>query len=101
MQTAVTKIKEIIWLAQFVEKIESQHGVSIDDVEQAFANRPRIQRFERGDVRGEDLYRLLGRTDSGRRIAVFFVLKARGRALVVSARDMTVGEKKIYGKIKD
>ena len=101
MQTAVTKIKEIIWLAQFVEKIESQHGVSIDDVEQAFANRPRIQRFERVDVRGEDLYRLLGRTDSGRRIAVFFVLKARGRALVVSARDMTVGEKKIYGKIKD
>ncbi len=100
MPAAVTKIKEIIWVAQFVEKIESKHGVSTDEVEQAFAGRPLIQRFERGDVRGEDLYRLLGRTDSGRRIAVFFVLKARERALIISARDMTAGEKKIYGKIK-
>ena len=40
MQTAVTKIKEIIWLAQLVEKIESRHGVSTDVVEQAFAGHP-------------------------------------------------------------
>ncbi len=96
----MTKIKEIIWVAQFVEKIENKHGIRTDEVEQAFAGHPRIHRFERGNIRGEDLYRLLGRTDSGRRIAVFFVLKAGGSALIISARDMTAGEKKIYGKIK-
>ena len=94
------KIKEIIWLAQFVEKIESKHGVTTEEVERAFGNRPLIHRFERGDVRGEDLYRMLGRTDSGRLLAVFFIMKPGERALVISARDMTDGEKRSYGKSK-
>lgn len=94
------KIKEIIWLAQFVEKIESKHGVTTEEVEQAFGNRPLIHRFERGNVRGEDLYRMLGRTDSDRGLAVFFIMKPSERALVISARDMSAGEKKSYGKSK-
>ncbi len=94
------KIKEIIWLAQFVEKIERKHGVTTEEVEQAFGTRPLIHRFERGDVRGEDLYRMLGRTDGGRGLAVFFIMKPNERALVISARDMTDGEKKSYGKFK-
>jgi hypothetical protein len=28
-------ITELIWLTQFVEKIESKHGVNTDEVEQA------------------------------------------------------------------
>jgi len=96
----VLKIKEIIWLAQFVEKLEAKHGVTTEEVEQAFGNRPLIHRFERGDVRGEDLYRMLGRADSGRRLAVFFIMKPGERALIISARDTTDGEKKIYGKSK-
>jgi hypothetical protein len=96
----VLKIREIIWLAQFVEKIERKHGVTTDEVEQAFGNRPLIHRFERGDVHGEDLYRMLSRTDSGRQLAVFFIMKPGERVLVIFARDMTGGEKKSYGKSK-
>jgi hypothetical protein len=44
---------------------------------------PKTQGFERGDVRGEDLYRMLGRTVSGRYLAVFFIYKEGGRALVI------------------
>jgi hypothetical protein len=35
-------ITHIIWLTQFVDKIESKHGVGTDEVEQVLNNRPRI-----------------------------------------------------------
>ncbi|HEY0082374.1 MAG TPA: hypothetical protein VGB61_06260 [Pyrinomonadaceae bacterium] len=63
-------------------------------------NRPRIQRIERGAVEGEDLYRATGQTEAGRFLAVFFVYKGHGRALVISARDMSSRERKNYGKRK-
>lgn len=50
--------------------------------------------LEKGHRRGENLYAALGRTDSGRYLTVFFVLKRNGQALVVSARDMSDAERK-------
>lgn len=92
------KITEIIWLNRFVQKIERKHAVRLPEVEQVFANQPRVQFAEGGKVPGEDLYSARGRTDSGRYLVVFFLYKSRGRALVVSARDMDEREKKGYGK---
>ncbi len=94
------KIAHIIWLARFVEKLERKHNVSVEEVEQVLAKQPRIQFVERGDVEGEDLYRALGRTDAGRYLVVFFVYKGDGKALIISARDMSAGEKKSYAKGK-
>jgi uncharacterized protein len=93
-------ITDIVWLTQFVDKIESKHGVSTDEVEQVLTNRPRIQRIERGTLEGEDLYRAIGQTEAGRFLVVFFVYKGRERALVISARDVTQRERKNYGKRK-
>ena len=90
------KINEIIWLGQFIEKIESKHNVSVDETEQIFANHPRIHRIEKGDVMGDDLYRFLGQTDAGRYLAVFFIYKSGGKALIISARDMSDRERKNY-----
>lgn len=59
------RITNIIWLAQFVEKTERKHGVSIDEVEQVFANRSRVRLLKRGDVSGENLYRAVGRRMTG------------------------------------
>lgn len=93
-------ITNIIWLAQFVDKIESKHGVSADEVEQVLKNRPRIQKIERGVSEGEDVYRAIGQTEAGRFLVVFFIYKGRGRALVISARDVSQRERKNYGKRK-
>lgn len=93
-------ITDIIWLARFVEKIESKHGVSAGEVEEALQSATRIRRVERGDVAGEHLYQAVGQTDGGRRLVVFFIYKGRGRALVISARDATARERKLYGKRK-
>jgi uncharacterized DUF497 family protein len=90
------KINEIIWLGQFIEKIERKHNVSVDETEQTFANHPRIHRIEKGDVMGDDLYRLLGQTDAGRYLAVFFIYKSGGKALIISSRDMSDRERKNY-----
>jgi uncharacterized DUF497 family protein len=94
------KITEIIWLAQFVEKLERKHHVSTDEVEEVFENHPRIRLIERGDVSGENLYRAIGQTDDGRYLVVFFIAKEQSRALVISARDASTQERKSYGKRK-
>jgi hypothetical protein len=51
---------------------------------------------EKSYERGEVVYAALGRTSAGRYLIVFFVRKADGRALVVSARTMTDAERKRY-----
>ena len=75
------RIKQVVWLRQFAEKVERKHHVSQDEVEQVFLNRPTFQFAELGDVPNEDLYRAIGQTDAGRYLIVFFVYKHGGRAL--------------------
>jgi len=52
--------------------------------------------MKKGRFRGEDVYRALGRTEAGRYLAVFFIHKRTGAALILSARDMDRKERKIY-----
>jgi uncharacterized DUF497 family protein len=91
------KIVDFVWLDQFTEKLETKHGVYPDEVKAVFAHQPKIRRLEKGHVRGEDFYRALGQTSSGRYLAVFFIYKPLTRsALVISSRDMTYKERKSY-----
>lgn len=54
--------------------------------------------MEKGRVKGEDLYSALGRTDGGRYLSVFFILKENKQALVITARDMKESERRRYAK---
>ena len=36
------KITDLIWLNRYVEKLRRKHGVTTDEVEQVFDNKPRI-----------------------------------------------------------
>lgn len=81
------RIEGIIWLDSIVEKLDGKHHVSIEEVEEVFAGKPRFRYVERGHRRGEDVYAAIGKTPAGRSLIVFFVHKPRTReALVVSAR---------------
>lgn len=93
-------IQGFVWLAEVIDKLENKHAVSVSEVESVFAQFPLFNRIQRGRVRGEDLYRALGQTDSGRYLAVFFIYKMTHEALVISARDMTEKERKQYAKRK-
>ncbi len=55
------RITNVIWLEQFVEKIERKHHVTRDEVESLFATQPSVRLIQRGHVKSEDLYRAIGR----------------------------------------
>lgn len=90
------KISGFVWLDVFVEKLDKKHGVAKHEVEDVFSAKPFVTRIDRGRVQGEDVYRALGQTETGRYLAVFFVLKQGNHALVISARDMERTERREY-----
>ena len=90
------KIKEIIWLEDIVEKLERKHNVSQIEVIEVFKNKPKFRFVEKGHHKGENVYAALGQTYEGRYLIIFFVYKSNGRALIISARDMTKSERRIY-----
>lgn len=90
------KIVSLIWLSQFVAKLQYKHHVEVAEVEQVFFDRPVYRLMERGHVSGENVYRVLGQTDSGRYLVAFFVYKQDRNALIISARDMNGRERKHY-----
>jgi hypothetical protein len=92
------RIAGFIWLEQIVEKLARKHGVTPEEVESMFAQRPRHRFVERGHVRGENLYSAMGQTEDGRYLIAFFIHNEDSRALIVSARDMDAAEKKRYGR---
>ena len=99
MQNRVTlKITGFIWLDEIVEKLARKHQVEMYEVEELFSGRPEFRFVEDGHREGEDVYAALGQTQAGRYLVAFFVRKRDGRALPVSARDMTAGERKLHGR---
>lgn len=91
-------LEQIVIPQAIEDKLESKHNVTRREVEQVFAASPQFRFAEKGHVRGENLYRAIGRTASGRYLVVFFILKGNRTALVISARDLTPAERKQYGK---
>ena len=92
------QIHEILWLPEIVEKLERKHGIFPHEVREALSNKPRIFFRETGRVEGQHLYQALSRTDAGRYLAIFFISKSAGKALIISARVMNQKERKRYGK---
>ena len=90
------RITGMIWLAEILEKITIKHRVEEREILEVFEVDPKFRFVEKGHRQGENVYAALGRTAAGRYLIVFFVHKTDGRALPVSARDMTQQEKKLY-----
>ena len=93
-------IEGLIWLPEIVDKLNIKHGVEPFEVESTLENNPLFKKVGNGHVDGEDLYRALGQTEEGRYLAVFFIHKTTGEALVISSRDMAEKERKYYAKRK-
>jgi len=94
------KITGFIWLGDIVEKMAQKHGVQQQEVKEVFANLPHFRFAEKGHRPGENVYAALGQTDAGRYLIVFFIHKKDGRALILSARNMTRAERRKYEQQK-
>lgn len=90
------RIREIIWLEDIVEKLERKHKVNQYEVIEVLENRPKFRFVEKGHHKGENVYAAVGQTYEGRYLIVFFVYKRNGRALIISARDMSNSERRLY-----
>jgi len=92
------KIRGIIWLDSVIEKIGVKHGVSCEEVCQVLQRRAMFRFVEKGHRADENVYAALGQTEVGRYLVVFFIRKPDHRILVLTARDMTVAERRRYEK---
>jgi len=76
-----------------LDKIESKHGVTFEEVEEACLSEKRHVRRSR-----EGLYKLFSQTAAGRYILVVLVNLGRGCWKIVTAREMTDSERRLYSK---
>jgi uncharacterized DUF497 family protein len=93
------KINGIIWFDNIIEKIKRKHNVQQQEVREVLNNDPHFRFVEKGHRPGENVYAAMGKTDSNRYLIVFLVYKTDKRALILSARDMTKAERRLYEKI--
>ncbi len=94
------KIRGLIWDYEVLEKLAVKHHVHRDEVREVFDRRPIFRFVEKGHYPGEDVYSASGQTEAGRYLIVFFIHKMSGEALPISARDMTIKERRKYASQK-
>jgi len=76
-----------------LDKVESKHSVSLEEAEQACLSEKRHVRISR-----EGLYKLFSQTDAGRYLLVVLVNLGGGNWKIVTAREMTDNERRLYSK---
>ena len=86
------RIEELEWDNRNTNHI-ARHGVSPDEVEEVlFENRPHFRRWR-------NIFHAYGRTNSGRYLFVVFKMVGRYKARVITAREMTPKERRLYRKV--
>ena len=74
-----------------LEKIESKHRISFAEVEEACLSDKRHVRRDR-----EGLYKVFSQTAAGRYVLVVLVNLGRSNWKIVTAREMTDSERRLY-----
>lgn len=82
-------IERFEWSDVVEEKVFVKHGLTRDEVEEAFF----YQGLRRLKARGRRI--LLSRTEAGRYVMVVYQLRS-ATARIISARDMTLSERRRY-----
>jgi uncharacterized DUF497 family protein len=89
------KIGNITWDDDTADHI-SRHAVSPEEVEEVLFNDSDLPRIMRGK---ENRYLAYGKTNAGRFLLVVMIIANR-KTRIITARDMTDGEKKFYRRKK-
>lgn len=82
-------VRGFIWDEENMEHV-AQHQVSPEEVEEALTGDPLVLRGAEGR------YLAYGKTTSGRHLFVVYVPRGRGRVRVLTAREMTEKETRLY-----
>jgi uncharacterized protein len=95
-QNWIFKFREFDWDEGNLEKNWLKHKVAPHECEQVFFNQPLVVEKDTKHSHLEQRYFALGQTDAGRHLFLSLTVR-KGRVRVISARDMSRKEKRIYG----
>lgn len=87
------------WDAGKSDKNWRNHEVRQAEAEQVLLNRPVVFAADLEHSQTEPRFFTLGRTDSGRHLAIVFTARGR-RVRVISARPMSRAERRAYGQVE-
>jgi len=88
------EIRWLVWDRQIIYKLKKKHSIEPEEVEEAlFQGNPHIRSF-----RG--VYHAYGQTGAGRYLFIVFVPLGKKRARIITARDMTPGERRLFRRVK-
>lgn len=90
-----TSVSGFEWDQGNSDKNWKRHQVSNGECEEAFFNLPLLVEPDPKHSQTENRYYILGQTNSGRRLFVVFTIRG-DQIRVISARDMSRRERKIY-----
>ena len=94
----LAKCEGFEWDTSNSEKIRKRHRVTPAECEQVFFNQPLVIDNDEEHSVDELRFYALGRTDAARLLFVVFTI--RGRLIrVISTRDMSRGERRIYASL--
>lgn len=96
-QLELTQAEGFEWDQGNVVKNEHKHGVSCEEAEQVFFNRPLLLLDDPAHSGVESRARVFGKTNEARLLTVSFTVR-KHLIRVISARSMNVKEKRIYEK---
>lgn len=88
------------WDKGNIEKNRIKHDVAPSECEQIFFNRPLLIHDDTLHSAEEQRFYALGRTDMDRRLFVVFTVR-ENLIRIISARDMSRKERRIYGDEKN
>ena len=91
----VSKIEGFEWDKGNVEKNKKKHNVNPEECEQIFFNMPLILFNDEKHSGKEERFGALGKTDKGRKLAIFFTLR-KNKIRVISARNQGKGDRVTY-----
>ena len=96
----LSKCRGFQWYTGNLEKNWLKHRVSRLEIEQVFFNRPLLVAFDDQHSQEEQRFFALGRTEFGRNLFMVFTVR-HDLIRVISARDMSRRERKVYEDAKE
>jgi hypothetical protein len=85
LEKIMQKVIGFEWDEANEKKIAGKHGISAEEAEQVFINKPFVVMYDAKHSQTEDRYGILGQTNFGRRLAVYFIIRGT-KIRVISAR---------------
>jgi len=89
------QISQLVWNEDIIEHI-TRHNVTPEEVEEVCFGNPLILKSKQSTKGLNTLCYAMARTDSGRYLFIVFTYFQRGRAMLITARDMEQVERKYY-----